>query len=297
MALENKGNSGAYTEAYYDQYESTLSNGEARIPICICVDTSSSMAFLNNDSSEYEHTEKTSFEDGKTVRKVNMKPGCVPIRKIDRLHTVLQKMIDKMQKSDIISKAAVICIISFDQFADCFIEFTDVTRIRPSSITNLEVGKDSTNSSKGIKMSLDRIDRLVAMNSDAGNDRFVPVFIFMSDGVPTDGEEADRAREMVRHRSENGKLNVIPISICGDASGERWLRGLSADSKVYRMDNERDFTAVFDGITERIKRTTLVIAVDENDSNMVAEDDQDSTKYGPTCSLSDLESFMNESFI
>ena len=49
---DNKDTLGAHTLEYYDQYESTISNGEARIPICICVDTSSSMNFLINDNSE-----------------------------------------------------------------------------------------------------------------------------------------------------------------------------------------------------------------------------------------------------
>lgn len=282
--FDNNGQGGgAHTADYYAQYESTITNGEARIPICICVDTSSSMSFLNNDKSDTIRDGSVWIEDGKEVHGVKLKPGVKKITKMDRLQKVLSTMITKMRQNDIISKAAVICIVSFDQFADCFIEFTDVNRISSNTPYNLEVGKDKTNVSKGIRMSLERLDQIVSMNSNAGNDRYVPVLVFMSDGAPTDGSEAEEARIKVRQRSEDGKLNVIPISICGDSEGERWLRGLSKESKVYHMDNEREFESVFAAITERIKRTAMVLSIDEQDSNLAnqsIDDDTENTLYG-----------------
>ena len=45
--FDNNGQGGgAHTADYYAQYESTITNGEARIPICICVDTSTSQIRL-----------------------------------------------------------------------------------------------------------------------------------------------------------------------------------------------------------------------------------------------------------
>lgn len=292
---DNSGNNRAYTEAYYEQYESTISNGEARIPICICVDTSSSMNFLNNDPSDYIQTNDTKQEDGRKVRIVQMKPGCREIRKIDRLHDVLRTMISRMQNNDIIARSAVICIITFNQFADCLTEFTDVSRIRQDSILDIKTGKDETNSSRGLNMALGRLDQFISINSNAGNDRYTPILIFMSDGIPTDGEEADKVRELVRKRSMNGILNVIPISICGDNDGKNWLRGLSKDDVVYNMDNEREFNLVFNGITERIKKTTLLVCIDENNSSLVEIDDANGTVNGSDNSL-ELINFLNEDF-
>ena len=142
-------------------------------------------------------------------------------------------------------------------------------------------------------MALERLDQQQLMNSNAGNDSYKPVLIFMSDGQPTDGRDAELARQEVRQRSEDGKLNVIPIGI-GNGIDERWLRGLSRDSKVYHMNKDRDFEEVFEEITKKIQRTTMVISVDEDEKNMANDIQEDvaSTQYGQDYE-SFLEDFMN----
>lgn len=290
----NNGQGGAHTADYYAQYDNTLSNGEARIPICICVDTSISMNFLINPDSELIIEESERSVDGNTkVRTARAKYSWVKlVHRIDRLQSVLSTMLEKMQKNPIIAKSAVVSIISFDQFADCYVEFTDVNRISVNAPYNLKVGQDQTNVSKGINMALERLDQMLLMNSNAGNDVYKPVLIFMSDGTPTDGQEAERARLRVKQRSEEDKLNVIPISICGNYDGECWLRGLSKDSRVYQMTSENEFQSVFAGITERIRRTAMVISTDETPTNLAnkgVDENTENTLYGE-----DNGSFLND---
>lgn len=283
--FDNNGQGGAHTVDYYAQYDNTLSNGEARIPICICVDTSESMGLLTNDDSELEKIPGTErMVDGHEVYSVRPKYSWVKlVYRIDRLRNVLSTMLDKMQRNPIIAKSAVVCIISFDQFADCYVEFTDVNRISVDAPYNIKVGQDQTNAARGINMSLERLDQMLLMNSNAGNDVYKPVLIFMSDGAPTDGAEADKAKAFVRERAEKNLLNVIPISICGSTNGERWLRGLSKDSKVYKMASENEFQSVFAGITERIRRTAMVLSTDETSTNLAnqsIDDNTENTLYG-----------------
>lgn len=280
----------AHTAEYYAQYESTISNGEARIPICICVDTSSSMSIIINDKSEVKEIKGTSrSDDGYNVVSVEPKyPWIKLVTRMQELQTVFSKMLTKMRANDIIARSAVICIVTFDLFADCYSEFTDISRISPNSPNNIRIGKDRTNVSKGLRMALDRLDQQQLMNSNAGNDSYKPVLIFMSDGQATDGEDAERARQEVRQRSEENRLNVIPIGI-GNGIDERWLRGLSRESKVYHMNTDREFEEVFEEITKKIQRTTMVISVDEDEQNMAneAQEDMASTQYGQ-----DYESFL-----
>lgn len=294
MSQFDNGQGGAHTADYYAQYDNTLSNGEARIPICICVDTSRSMDFLTNPDSELiiEESERTVDGNAK-VRTARARYSWVKlVHRIDRLQSVLSTMLEKMQKNPIIAKSAVVSIISFDQFADCYVEFTDVNKISTNAPYNLKVGQDQTNVSKGINMALERLDQMLTMNSNAGNDVYKPVLIFMSDGTPTDGRDAEDARIRVRERSEKDRLNVIPISICGNSEGERWLRGLSKESKVYQMTSENEFQSVFAGITERIRRTAMVLPTDEtttNLANQVVDEDTENTLCGE-----DNSSFLND---
>ena len=115
----------------------------------------------------------------------------------------------------------------------------------------------------------------------------------MSDGDPTDGEYGDRLRTEVRQRSEDGKLNVIPVGI-GSGINERFLRSMSKDSRVYRMDTDKEFEQVFDEITRKIHNTTMVISMDEGESNMAnqAQENVPNTQYGVSCE-DFLEDFLN----
>ena len=285
---------GAHTIEYFNQYEYTINNGETRIPICICVDTSGSMNNLLNPLDQLERTSDDYMKDGQVVYHVRVKPGFKTITCLSRLQEVLCKMLSDMKRDDIISKSAVICIITFDQFADCYVEFTDINMIDVNVPNRIIKGKDQTNVSRGIRMSLDRIDQQIVMNSNAGNDSYKPVLIIMSDGYPTDGEEAEKAKELVRQRSEDNKLNVIPIFIGNDNSdGLNWLKGLSRKSIAYRMKDSQDFEDVFAEIKERIHRTATVVSADEDENICDAvSEDVDSSNYGTVPQISDLEDFL-----
>ena len=294
MAYDNVNMGGAHTADYYAQYENTINNGEARIPICICVDTSASMSNLLNPPEQLEQLNRKGFVDGKEVNYVRVKPEFKEITCLSRLQEVLCNMISNMKSDDVISKSAVICIVTFDQFADCYVEFTDINRVDTYSPNRLKIGKDKTNVSKGVRMALERLDQQVAMNSSAGNDSYKPVLVFMSDGAPTDGIEAEKAREQVRQRSEDEVLNVIPISIGNDYNGRNWLKGLSRKSRVYQMNSLKEFEDVFAEIKERIHRTATVVSTDEDEQNPYdgIPHNVDNSNYGKIVTDDILDEFM-----
>ena len=295
MAYENSNMGGAYTAEYYDQYNNTINNGEARIPICICVDTSRSMHFLLNPPEQLIYKNESGMVDGQQVNYVEVKPGFKEITKLSRLQEVLCNMFTNMKLDDVISKSAVICIVTFNQFADCFVEFTDISKINTYSPNDIRLGKDMTNVSKGIKMSLERLDQQAAMNSNAGNDSYKPVLILMSDGEPTDSIEAEKAREQVRQRSDEGKINVIPISIGAGVRGENWLKSLSCKSRVYRMNCLKDFEDVFSEIKERMHMIASVVSTDEDEQDISVNipKDVDNSIYGKDTSDDILNDFLN----
>ena len=287
----------AYTREHYDQYDSTIFNGEARIPICFCVDTSTSMNIIINDPSEVREVRGTSrSSDGNSVVSVEPKYSWVKlVTRLQELQKVFGIMLSKMKANDIISNAAAICIVTFDQFADCYMEFTDIKRVSPDKPSQIRIGKERTNVSKGLRMALNRLEQQERMNSNAGNDSYRPVLVFMSDGLPTDTREAEAIREEVRQLSEDGKINIIPIGI-GKGIDERWMRGLSKDSRVYHMNTDREFEEVFEIITEKIWNTTVVIAGDE-ENNMASQAPSDvaSTLYGFD-NTDFLSEFMNADY-
>lgn len=294
----------AYTADYFAQYDSTINNGEARIPICFCIDTSASMGFITNRPEDF--VEKAGSEhmvDGSNAVSVEFLPGRTPRYRWQELQRVLQKMLMRIKQNPVISNAAVVSVITFDRFSDCVVEFSDIHRLNPERVVEgvrARNGSNDTNAGKGLSMALERLDQFKRMNSDAGNESYKPVLIFMSDGQPTDRAEAERLGNIVRERSEGEKLNVIPIAIGRDVD-ESWMRHLSKESYVFHMNYEDEFDRVFDIITRRITYTAMVIPVDEGLNKAGNEEKREegaSSQYGEETSIEDamedLLKYMND---
>ena len=249
------------------------------------------MNIIINDPSEVREIRGTGHSsDGNNVVSVEPRfPWIKLVTRLDELRKVFSTMLQKMKNNDVIANAASVCIVNFDLFADCFLEFTPIGRISPTRPTGLRLGKDRTNAAKGLKMALGRIEQQEQQNYNAGNDSYRPVLVF------TDGAEAERMREEIRERSEKGELNVIPVAI-GKGLDERWLRGLSRESKVYHMTNDREFEEVFEIITKKIHNAVMVIPTDESEDNLAyqADENTENTLYGEDHSaMDDLNAFMN----
>lgn len=297
---QNKYRNEAYTSAHFSQYNSTITNGEARIPICFCIDTSKSMNFVTNPEHELDRTSSSSHSvDGvDNVVYVKPKPGYTLRHRIDEVRRVLERMLDRMRLDSRIANAVTVCIVTFNRWADCAVDFSDVSAISYRDIDDITVGEDMTNASKGIDMSLSRIDQFRRMNSQAGNESYRPVLVFMSDGSVKDDPNANTARREVRQRSEDDRLNVIPIGI-GHSVDEGWLRQLSKDGHVFHMEHQAEFDRVFNIITQRIERTAKALTLDEG----LAEDsldapepvtaDEVSTAYGAGRDDESLQFFMD----
>lgn len=296
-----RNNNDAYTADYFAQYDNSITNGEARIPICFCIDTSSSMDFITNPESDFIvlNNGATHMEDGCShVRSVRLKKGVIKKCNLNDLKRVLLQMINRMQQNAIIANSAVVSIVTFSLFADCIVEFSDVNRINPSLINHIKAEENQTNAAKGINMALERLEQLKRLNTGAGNDSYRPVLVFMSDGNPTDIREARNAGNQIRELADQEKLNVIPIAIGNDID-ESWLRRLSHDSHVYHMRREREFDEVFSKITSRIEKVGRVISLDEElvqfeDEGTEDRDAAQSTKYGAEAEDEDLMAFLNE---
>ncbi len=285
----------AFTDEYYTQYDSTISSGETRIPICFCIDVSSSMRFLTNRREDFTYDSNHGFsEDGiDNVREVTMRPGKVAHQRIDEVKRVLKRMLSRMRQSSVLRNSAVLSIVTFSRFADCIVEFSELDHIKDRMIDKIQTDKKFTNAAKGIRMTLDRLDSISRVIRDAGNESYRPVFIFMSDGQPTDGQASKDAGDEVRERSEEGKLNVIPIAIGTDRQNETWLKQLSKDNHVYHMEHEDEFDRVFNMIASRISKTVAVISVDEAiDDSKEDSEEVASSRYGATPSIDEMSEFL-----
>lgn len=289
----------AYTVDEYAQLAAIMAHGEDRIPICFCIDISSSMGLLTNRPEDYTFTDRKKVEDGNTVTFVDMKPGKVPHTRIEELKRVMKDMINRMNHIPILQSSAIVYVITFSRFADPQVGPTECKDISMYHIDHINIGTDSTNAASGINLALEKLDFLSRAIKEASVSSYHPVLIFMSDGKPTDDAAATIAGNELCRRSEANEMNVIPIAI-GEDLDLNWMRSLSKTGKVYRMKYEDEFDEVFNTITRRIVRTAVAMPLDavlvENEMETPApeEENVDSSRYGRTSSLEEMQSFLRD---
>lgn len=267
----------AYTQDYYNQYRSTVQNGTARIPICFCVDVSKSMGFVSNPESDLIIENSPSFmEDGMQARNVRAKNGVTLHYFIEDAVRSIDQMLQSIKENSFLSDAAVVSIITFSQFSDCIVEFSDVWNVSWEQLRNIQINerlRDETNAAKGLNMALTRLDQYSRMLESRGNESYKPVLIFISDGIPTDTTEADAIGKEIRKRSDNGLLNVVPIGI-GSSIDEAWMRSLSRSEEIYRTRYKEDYNRIFEIITTRAAKASVSLAADENNTARREENEQ-----------------------
>ena len=256
------------TDGEYRQQNSIIKNGEARIPICFCIDTSYSMSFLMNPPEDYRIIEinKNSLDGINSVQNVELLPGRKAHRVIDEVKKVLLDMLQKMQQHPEISNSASVCIITFDKYPNKISDgFVDLKEMNPLEIVRqIHYDAEETNAVDGLKMCLDELAIFNEQNSqNAGNDSYKPVLIFMSDGSPTNlVHQYEEIGRNIRGKSERKLLKVISIGI-GNNVNRKWLQSLSRDNKVYSMRQETEFNEVFNFIRQQIDHIVMLTPAED----------------------------------
>lgn len=300
----------AYTRSEYQQIRSIISSGQARLPICFCIDLSESMGFVINRWNELIENGDAKDTDGYTgLKGVDIKPELkdkCKLRKRDgELRDVLGNMIEGLKNEPSLKDSAIIDIVSFSEFADLRIGPDNSEAIQRWDIDQLKAQEgNETNAGTGIRLALEKLDFITKTIKDAGVTCYTPFFIFMSDGKPTDAREAERQRRILRQRFQEKELNVIPIAI-GEGCEDDWMRSFTEEDKVYHMDYPEDYEAVFDQLTKAVKVAVAALPNDahlsaqnaEDQTNMDEEDDEvESTEYGAARNDADIAAEFKQAF-
>ena len=153
-------------------------NPTARVPVCLALDTSGSMAGT----------------------------------KLQELNAALAAFYATVRKDEMASISAELAIVTFGQSVAKVTDFSNVAR---QTVPALIAG-GATPMGAAVAMSLDMLDQAKRVYSEMGVDYFQPWLVLMTDGEPTDDitEAVRRCRDLVGKR----KLTVFPIAIGKDAN-------------------------------------------------------------------------------
>lgn len=158
--------------------EDLVNNPTARVPVCLCLDVSSSM---------------------------NGNP-------INELNQGVRLFYDAIKEDEVAMYSAEICIVTFGgDNATCIEDFVslelhpDPPMLKASGMTPM---------GEAVNMALDLLEQRKSEYKDKGVDYYQPWLVLMTDGAPNgDPRELDRAIKRTTELVDSKKLTIFPIGI------------------------------------------------------------------------------------
>lgn len=188
--------------------EDLLDNPTPRIPICLCLDTSSSMLRIVEGNTVA--TGEKVYKDGQTW---NIVSG--GISALDKLKEGVASFYEAINEDEVARFGAEICVVTFDSTVRTISDYATVDVV--STSPNLEAD-GNTAMGEGVNHALNLLENRKKQYQEAGVDYYQPWLVLMTDGEPNGKEEAlnqaiNRTTELVDAK----KLTVFPIGIGPEA--------------------------------------------------------------------------------
>jgi len=150
-----------------------VSNPTTRLPVCLCLDVSSSM----NGSS------------------------------IQELSKGVEYFFEAIKSDEIARYSVELSIVVFQSNATVILDFANIDRQRIPSLT----ANGLTSMGGGVNLALDTLEQRKREYSNKGVDYFQPWMVLMTDGYPTD--DTSSAISRVNQLGNNKKLTLFPVAI------------------------------------------------------------------------------------
>lgn len=197
-----------------------VNNPTARVPVCLCLDTSGSM-------------------DGAPIAELNEGVGLF-------FHAI--------QDDEVAKYAAEIAVVTFGGNAQKLLDFGSIARQQVPVLR----ADGATPLGGGVNLALDLLEARKKEYSQAGIDYYQPWLVLMTDGQPTDGAEVVQAAvERTVCLADAKKLTLFPIGI-GPGADMAVLARFSPKRTPLRLQG-LNFKAFFEWLSKSVSRVSQSI--------------------------------------
>ncbi len=225
-------------------------NPTPRVPICLCLDVSSSMGRIVGGQTH--DTGRREFRDGKWWRIV--KGGVTALKE---MIAGVNLFYDNLLEDDVARYAAEICVVTFGDNAELIMDFANLDRQeeeRQQKISALKA-KGETAMGEAVNMALDCLEARKQEYKDAGVDYYQPWLVLMTDGEPNGSEsELNRAIARTNDLASHRKLTIFPIGI-GDEADMQCLKKFSPRRPPLKLKG-MNFKEFFEWLSASVSRTS-----------------------------------------
>jgi len=221
-------------------------NPTPRVPVCLCLDTSGSMARIVR--GETQDTGRTVFKDGKEWKVVT---GGVTA--IDDLTEGINEFVKAILSDEVAEASAEVCIVTFGgNYADVLCDFTTVGQL--DMPIRLKADGD-TYMGEAVNLGLDCLEKRKKEYQDKGVDYFQPWLVIMTDGTPNGSQtELNKAITRVTEMVNNRKLTVFPLGV-GPEADMTTLAKFSPKRTPIKV-NEAKYKEFFEWLSKSVVNTS-----------------------------------------
>lgn len=223
-----------------------VNNPTARVPVCLCLDTSGSMSRVVG--GEIESTGEQVFEDGQMWDIVT---GGVTA--IEELSEGVQAFYDELRSDEVAQYSAEVCIVTFGGHSPrLIVDFANIDR--QPELPEL-IADGDTPMGEAVNLALDCLEKRKSEYKSKGVDYFQPWLILMTDGAPNGNPgELSRAISRTVEMINGRKLTIFPIGI-GDEADMATLARFSPKRTPLRLKGMR-FKEFFQWLSQSVSRTS-----------------------------------------
>lgn len=214
--------------------EDLVNNPMRRVPVCLCLDTSTSM---NSVAGEFSAGGASDPDDQSTG--------------IEKLNAGIELLFDAIKEDEIARYAAEISIVTFSDDAECISDFSSIDRQEVPEL----VADGNTCMGEGINLALDLLEKRKQEYRENGVDYYQPWLVLMTDGEANgDAEEYQKAVERVKKAVGEKKLTVFAIGI-GDYADMNALSELSPNRPPLKLKGLK-FSEFFTWLSQSVSITS-----------------------------------------
>lgn len=196
-----------------------VSNPMARIPVCLCLDTSGSM-------------------DGDPI---------------ESLESAVHQFYSEILEDEVARYSAEICIITFGGSVQCIQDFSSIGSQENKPSFNAYGG---TPLGEAVELAHELLDRRKNDYKNAGVDYYQPWLVLMTDGQPNGSDSSlQNAIEQTTTLVNNKKMTLFPIGI-GDEADMDVLARFSPNRSPLRLQGLK-FKEFFAWLSQSIARTSM----------------------------------------
>lgn len=225
-----------------------VNNPTPRVPVCLCLDTSGSMArVVGGDTKE---TGRQIYKDG---RMWNVVTG--GISAIEELTEGVKTFYQELRSDEVAQYSAEVCVVTFGGTApQLIVDFANIDR--QPELPQL-VADGDTPMGEAVNLALDCLEKRKREYQEKGVDYYQPWLVLMTDGAPagSDPAELERAIQRTVELVDSKKLTIFPIGI-GDEADMNTLARFSPQRTPLHLKGMR-FKEFFQWLSQSVSKTSM----------------------------------------